>query len=287
MSIDKLQNGIRKLKNPSMAAFSFDRELIPQCFLEKESTTANAYGLYVKELLSSLKNLLPAVRFAFGTFALQGSQGLDTLAELLRYSAEQGFYVLLDAPEIYSPRDAVLAADALAKNWEFDGLLVSSYLGSDVVRPFADEMKSRNFDLFVMLRSGNKSASELQDQLAGSRLVYAAAADMANRQGESMLGKCGYSRIAGVGPATSTDSLRALRTKYPSMFLLIDGYDYPGANAKNCSMAFDNLGHGAVACAADSIVAAWREENTDDAVTAAVQAAERMKKNLSRYVAVL
>jgi microcompartment protein CcmK/EutM len=63
------------------------------------------------------------------------------------------------------------------------------------------------------------------------------------------------------------------------MFLLVDGSDYSGANAKNCSAAFDKLGHGAVVCAGSSITAAWQEEHSAqvDAVTSAVQAAEREK----------
>ncbi len=288
MSVDKLQTAIRKQKNPSMITLSLHKTHIPQSFLESADTIAESYLLYAKELLTALKGLVPAVRFSFGSFALQGGRGLNTLETLLRFANEQGFYVLLDAPEQYSAQDASLSAAALTEHWQFDGLLVSCYLGSDILRPFTDAMKGRDFDLFLMLRSGNKSASELQDQLVGIRPMYAAAADIAMRQGESLMGKCGYSRIAGVGPATSTDSLRTLRSKYPALFLLIDGFDYPGANAKNCSMAFDNLGHGAIACAGESIVAAWQEENADaDPITAAVQAAERMKKNLSRYIAVL
>jgi len=73
------------------------------------------------------------------------------------------------------------------------------------------------------------------------------------------------------------------------MFLMIDGFDYSGANAKNCSYAFDKLGHGAIACAGGMITAAWKEEKAaeEDAVVLAAQAAERMKKNLTRYVTIL
>ena len=141
----------------------------------------------------------------------------------------------------------------------------------------------------MILRSANKSASEIQDLLTGSRLVYTAAADITKRLGEPLLGRCGYSRIAGVGPATSPDALLTLRNKYPNIFLLVDGCDYSGANAKNCALAFDKLGHGAIACAGDSVVAAWREADTYqiDAIALAIQAAERLKKNLNRYVTIL
>ena len=103
------------------------------------------------------------------------------------------------------------------------------------------------------------------------------------------MGKCGYSQVAAVGAASSADSLRAMRAKQKCLFLLLDGYDYPNANAKNCSFAFDNLGHGAVACAGSTVTAAWYHEELDsrEYVSWATQAAERMKKNLTRYVTVL
>lgn len=286
MSIDKLQNGIRKLKNPSMVGFSLDKSQIPPAYLETAPDMFGAYSAYSKALLTALQGIVPAVRFAFGSFAVMGTKGLETLMELLLAAKERGFYCLLDAPEMYSPQEAALVSDALFADWEFDGLVLSCYIGSDGIKPFADKIKAAKKDLFILLRTGNKSASELQDLLSGSRLWYMAAADTVKRLAEEQVEKCGYSRIASVGPAASADSLRTLRVKYPALFLLIDGYDYSGANAKNCSAAFDKLGHGAVACAGSSVVAAWQEEN-GDAVTLAVQAAERMKKNLTRYISIL
>ena len=68
-----------------------------------------------------------------------------------------------------------------------------------------------------------------------------------------------------------------------------DGYDYPNANAKNCSFGFDKFGHGAAACGGNAIACAWKEGESDgsDFLEKAKAAAERMKKNLTRYVTVL
>ena len=292
MSIDKLQNQIRKMKSPSAVFFPFDKAQIPPCFLKEAADEPYAYCLYAKSLLVALKDSIPMVRFGFASFALCGIAGIDVLGQLLKFASEQGFYVLLDMPEPLSAGEAELAADALFSEdgkWIFDGLLLSGYIGSDAVKPFVEKIKANDKDLFFTVRSGNKSAPELQDLVTGSRLVYTVAADMTKRLGEEFLGRCGFSRIAGMGPATSAEILHALRSKYPEMFLLIDGYDYSGANAKNCSYAFNKLGHGAIACAGSSITAAWKEENAgmEDAVVLAVQAAERMKKNLNRYVSIL
>ena len=140
-----------------------------------------------------------------------------------------------------------------------------------------------------MVRTSNKSAPELQDLLSGSRLVHVAAADQINRFGAELSGKFGYARISVVAGANSADSLKNLRNKYPKLFLLLDDLDYTGCNAKICASAFDQFGHGAAVCAGPTVTAAWQQAQTDgrDFDHQALAAAERMKKNLIRYVTVL
>ena len=170
-----------------------------------------------------------------------------------------------------------------------DALVISGYLGSDVIKPFLPYCKKGKKDLFVVVRTANKSASELQDLLAGSRNVHIAAADHVNRYGADTAGKFGYTQVGVLAAASSADSLRTLRSKYPRLFLLLDGFDYPNANAKICSNAFDKFGHGAAACSGSGIVSAWKDAESDgrDYLEHAKAAAERMKKNLTRYITFL
>ena len=292
MSIDKLQEKIRKMKNPSMVDFSVDLSQIPPHILEEESNEILAYERFCREFLDGLKGTVPAVRFNFGRFSLLGPDGLFLMSRMTEYAKSLDYYVLLDAPETFSAQAAELSVKQLFSDkclWHFDGLVVSGYAGSDVLKPYVKALKSPNKDLFVVLRTANKSAAELQDLLTGSRLVHMAAADIVYRFCESLVGRSGYGQVAGVGPASSADVLKKLRARYKSLFLLVDGYDLPNANAKNCNLAFDKLGHGAVVCAGTGITAAWNDETNDgvDYVARAVEAAERMKKNLLRYTTVL
>ena len=291
MSIDKLQEKIRKTKNPSVVDFGILPAHIPPHLLEEEGNFVAAYRRFCRELLLGLKDTVPAVRFSLGAFSLLGALGVDQLTDILHYAKELGYYVLLDGPEALSQQAAASAAEALLTTDAFscDGVIVSAYIGSDAVRPYVKLLKQSGKSLFVVTRTANKTAPEVQDLLTGSRLVHTAVADLAGRLGEPLMGKCGYSQVAAVGAASSADSLRAMRAKQKCLFLLLDGYDYPNANAKNCSFAFDNLGHGAVACAGSTVTAAWYHEELDsrEYVSWATQAAERMKKNLTRYVTVL
>ncbi len=292
MSVDILQENVRKLKNPSILELSAPIGDIPPHILTECPSKAAAYSRFCRELLEALKATVPAVRISFGSFALLGGEGLTELGSVLKAASDLGYYVILDAPEILSPAAAVMTAEAIfgsESSYPCDGLIISGYLGSDVIKPFVPFCKKEKKDLFVVARTANKSAPELQDLLAGTRLVHAAAADHVNRYGAGTEGKFGYTRVGILAAASAADSLRTLRAKYPKLFLLLDGYDYPNANAKNCSFAFDKYGHGAAACGGTAITSAWKQEESDgtDYLEHAKAAAERMKKNLTRYVTIL
>ena len=291
MSIDLLHEKIRKLKNPSMVDFGIKSEYLPPHIRDAVDGYLQAYDRFCRELLAGLKDTVPAVRFAFDDFALLGPMGLEALSDLLREASQAGYYVLLDGPQILSPWGADRAAERIFGGERFycDGLVISPYIGTDAVKPFVPYCKDGQKDLFVVVRSANKSAADLQDLYTGSRLVHNAAADLVNRLGESICGRCAYSRIGAVVSAGAASSIRSLRASYRGMYLLVDGLDYPSGSFKNCSFAFDQFGYGAVACAGPSVTAAWKTAQTDgtDYVEQAVQAAQRMKKNLCRYITVL
>ncbi len=292
MSVDKLQEKIRKCKNPTVIDFDILPEQLPPHLLESEGAWPAACERFCRELMEGLRGLIPAVRFSFSHFALMGPEGLDVLSRITGAAGELGFYVFLDGPETLDARDSAFAASVLLGDsctWHFDGLICVSYIGSDGLKPYIDGMKKNSKDLFAVVRTANRTAPELQDLLTGSRLVHLAKADIVNRYAEPFIGRSGYSRAAVMASASSADSVKALRTKYPRLFLLLDGYDYPNSNAKNCSFAFDKLGHGAIACAGSSVTAAWQESGSEgwQYVREAQEAAERMKRNLTRYITVL
>ncbi len=292
MSIEKLQDKIRKLKNPSVVDFGILPEQIPSYILEEEGSIPKAYGRFCKELLENLNALVPAVRFSLTGFSALGVEGYGLLAEITKKANELDYYIFLDVPGALSAQEATMLSGMLFDNMcslSFDALITTTYIGSDSILPYIAQLPESGKALFTVLRTSNKTAPEVQDLLTGSRFVHMAVADMVNRFAGNFISRNGYSQIGAVAGAASADSVRKLREKYQSIFLMLDGYDYPNANAKNCSFAFDKLGHGAIACAGTSITAAWKEEESsgEQYIEQALLAAERMKKNLTRYITIL
>lgn len=291
MAIDVLQEKIRKLKCPLAVDFTLLPEHIPP-HLRDVAAPAAAYGKFCRELLKGLQGVVPAVRFSLGAFTLMGEQGIGELRQTLELARKAGFYIFLDSPEFHYPWGAKNAAGILCGEdapYTWDGLIFSPYLGSDTIRPFLEPCKREKKDLFPVVRSANRSAPEIQDLLTGSRLVHMAAADMVGRYGADMIGKFGYSQVGMVVGATTSGCVKPMRAKYKSTFFLLDGYDYPGGNGKNCAPAFDRLGRGAIVCAGGSVTGAWLAAGSDgqDYIPQALEAVERIKRNMARFTTIL
>lgn len=292
MSMDRLQEKIRRTKNPSVIDMTFFDGMVPECVAAQAADWAEGYLAYTQQLMEALRGQVPALRFSFNSFALRGAKGIATLQKVLKRAQKMSYYVFLDAPEALSADRAAQAAQLLLGeelDLAFDGVILPSYMGSDGMKPYAKLLGKAGKSLFVVIRTANKTAPELQDLLTGSRLVYMAMADVVNNLTTAATGRSGFTQIGCAAAATSADGLKNLRRKYKNMFLFVDGYDSPSANAKICSNAFDSYGHGAIVCAGASVTAAWREPDLcqEDYLLLAQEAVARMKKNLGKYVSVL
>lgn len=283
MSIDALQEKIRKRKSALLLDLTLFPEELPQEY-------ADAYPRYCLALLKGLKGRIPGVRFRFSHFALLGAQTLSQLPTLLKEAKDLGFYVLLDAPEAYSSQQATFTAQTLLHpggEYYCDGIILPFYAGSDILQPYLSYCEDQKKDVFALARTPNKSAPELQDLLTGTRLVHTAVAARVERFAASTAGKYGYACLGVAAAATAPDSLKALRSKYPGLFLLADGLDYPSGNMKNVSLIFDKLGRGGAYCARQMVSCAWQKGDGSDSIAAAVQEVERQKAGLQRYVTFL
>ena len=284
MSIDALQEKIRKRK----CALIVDMTVFPEDLPGEGS--AEELERFSKELLRALRGRVPGVRFRLSALALMGPEALSMGQKLTQEAQNLGFYVLLDVPEADSPELAAFAARQITgegSGWACDGVVLPMYAGFDVLQPWLEPCEKQGLDLFALCRTPNKSAAELQDLLCGTRLAYTAVADQAARFAGNSVGKFGYSRVGLTTAAGVPASVKNLRTKYPNLFLLVDGMDFTGANFKNVSFAFDKLGRGAAYCAGTMVTLSWKQQEGTELAAAVQKEVERQKAALQRYVTFL
>ena len=281
MSVDVLQRKIRKIKNPAMVLLAPMEGMIPQSFQRAED--------YFCALLEGLQSHVPAVRISASAFALL-EDGFGQMERVMQKARALDYYVLLDWSAVEEPAMAEESARRILteERWPCDGVVLSGYAGSDCIKPYVAAGEAKKQDVFVILKTSNKSGSELQDLQTGGRHVFTASADGVNHLAEGAMERCGYSRIGGVTGANSEISIQTLRKYYPKLFLIVDGMEAPNANAKFASAAFDRMGFGAICCAGSFVTEAWKTAQADaDPVRCAVEAAERMKRNITRYITIL
>lgn len=310
MSMDVLQEKIRQKKNPTVAGLDPRLDYIPQHLLDaayaKYGQTlrgaAEAYRLFCRGLIDGLKDVVPAVKPQSAYFEVLGSAGIAVLEEVCHYAREQGLYVIMDAKrgdigstcEAYAK--AYLGETAVDENrfspFDCDSITVNGYLGTDALKPFTALCKERNKSIFLLVKTSNPSSRELQDLIAGDRLVHTVVADLAVRltDKEQLMGPSGWSAIGAVVGATHPRDLKALREKYPQLFFLVPGYGAQGGKARDVQYAFDRFGHGALVNSSRGIMCAWKktQEGTGlDYQEAARNEAIRMRDDICTYVTVL
>ena len=304
MSIDVLQAKIRKTKNPSMICIAPSILELPGALKDAARAqygdtlraAAESYRQFSFGILDALKDIVPAVSIVSGAFAALGSDGVAAMEDVLARARALGYYVLLDLMRA----DVALNAEAMARAcfgsiqvgeasftpYTCDGVLMSGYLGSDSVKPFTEYCKDGK-NVFVIARSSNKSAREVQDLLSGDRVVYQVMADLAMRWSGDRFGKNGYSEIGIAAAATNPTVLRTLREKYDRLFFLVPGYGTQGGSAKDAQYAFDKLGHGAAVMAGRSVLYAWQRQDEGDYQSCARETALKMREQILGYITVL
>ena len=307
MSFDILQDKIKEKKNPTVAGLDARVEYIPPHILKKYTSqygeTLQAAALAVEEfdcsLIDALCDVVPAVKPQSAYFEMLGWRGMETLEEVITHAKGKGLYVIADIKR----GDIGTTATAYAEGWlgttrvgetdcaafDADCVTLNGYMGSDAIKPFLDQCVARNKSAFVLAKTSNPSSVELQDMVAGDRVVYTVMGDLIERWGKDTAGKYGYNALGAVVGATHPSVLKELRRRLEHTFFLVPGYGAQGGTAADVRCAFDELGRGAIVNASSSIMCAWKKTGKDgmDYQEAARAAAEQMRDELREYITIL
>lgn len=154
-----------------------------------------------------------------GFFLQFGLEGLEVLREIVAHIHKRDLLVLLDA----KLGDIGPTAEAYARflqTFSFDAVTASPYLGSDSVLALAPSPKRA---AFVLARTSNPSALQVQDYEGGDGPLYLYVAHMCNVW--DVHGNLGL-----VTGATYPQELAAIRKVCPDRWLLLPGIGKQGGD---------------------------------------------------------
>ena len=307
MSFDHLQSLIKAKKNPTVAGLDPKPEYVPphllKASLDKYGETlegaADAIYQFNVGLMDALCDIVPAVKPQSAYYERLGWQGMLALEKTIRYAKKKGFFVIADVKR----GDIGSTAQAYSEAWigktrvgdkelaafDADCLTINGYMGSDAINPFLETCRAEDKCFFILVKTSNPSSGELQDMVAGDRVVYQVMGDLTQRLGRDDLGQSGYSRAGAVVGATYPSDLRSLRKRLEHTFFLVPGYGAQGGTAEDVRFAFDKYGRGAIVNASRSIMCAWQKSGHDgqDYQDAARAAAETMRDDMKQYITIL
>ncbi len=146
-----------------------------------------------------------------------GTDGMAILADTLQ-AMPSDIPVILDGKR----NDIANTADAYARSaydvLGGDALTVNPYLGADGVRPF---MQRAGKGVFILCKTSNPSAGELQDWSSQGVPLYAHVAELANQW-------AGDGEVGLVIGATYPEAIAEIRAQYPNSWFLIPGVGTQG-----------------------------------------------------------
>jgi orotidine-5'-phosphate decarboxylase len=244
---DRLVRRVRALGQPLCVGIDPHLELLPRCFragamAAGDVATARAVEAYALALLERVAGKVAVVKPQSACFERLGPTGIAVLARVMDEARRAGLLVILDAKRsdigstAASYASAYLAADAPMRA---DALTVNPYLGIDSLEPFFAAAHAGAAGVFVLLRTSNAGAVDLQDLIVRDRPLYHRLADLLQPHALKLRGPhTEWSGLGVVVGATWPDESRRVRELLPGCLFLVPGYGAQGASAADAVAGF-------------------------------------------------
>ena len=274
--IDRLIKSIEEKENPSVVGLDPTLEMIPS-FLKEEmyakygktpKAVANMFFEFNKAIIDEVADIVPAVKPQIAMYEKYGLEGIECFLKTCEYAKEKGLVIIGDIKRGDISSTAAAYAGHLEgceiegqhfDTWNEDFVTVNPYLGSDGITPFVNACKKSDKGIFVLLKTSNKSSSEIQDRLIEGRPLYNHVAELINTWGEDVIGSYGFSEVGAVVGATHPKEGVELRKLCPHVFFLVPGYGAQGGKAEDLKGFFDERGLGAIVNSSRGIIASYKK----------------------------
>jgi orotidine-5'-phosphate decarboxylase len=231
---------------------------------------------FCTQVMRIIAPMIPAVKINIAFFEKYLWEGIETYYALISEADDLGLEIIGDVKRGDIGHTAELYAAAHLENPELTGLedtlapdaiTVNGFVGVDGIEPFVDMATKQGKGLFVLVRTSNPSAAEIQDFAdADGRTMYEKLAEIVGQIADKAerIGKNGYSNVGMVVGGTAPEITTSLRQKYDKVWFLVPGYGSQGASAADCVRFCRPDGTGALINASRSIIYAYEKPQYKD-----------------------
>ncbi|MDR3211894.1 MAG: orotidine-5'-phosphate decarboxylase [Planctomycetota bacterium] len=240
-------------------------------------------------IIDSVFDLVPAIKPNIAFFEAYGVDGLMVYKLVCLAAERAGLMVigdvkrgdigstatayaraLLDAPRLFTTGTVGVHASFSERVGSLLGphaaLTLNPYLGSDSILPFLERGLPRGQGFFILVKTSNPSAGEIQDLVLaeGGTLAERVASLVTEWGRDTISPESGLASVGAVVGATNPGELARYRALMPDAPFLLPGYGAQGAGAMDVVDAFRPDGSGGLVAASRSILNAWKKVGSSD-----------------------
>ncbi len=253
---------------------------------------AAAVAAHCRAVLDAVAPAVVAVKPQVACFERLGPPGAAVLAEVCAHGRELGLLVLADAKR----GDIDVSARAYAQAFlgstpspygaleglGADAMTAAPYMGEDTLRPLLDVARPHGRGIFVLVRTSNPGAADLEDlETAGDGgPVWAHVARIVDRLGREPQAAGDPGGLADVGAvvgATAPEHVARLRALMPRTPFLLPGVGAQGGRVEDLAPAWAPGRAAGLVTASRSIVHAHEAGHRQGPAAAARTEAERLR----------
>ncbi len=240
---------------------------------------ASAIRSFDRQLIEIASGRVPAVKVQIAFYEALGVAGLEAFRKTLEEAQEASLLVIADAKRADIGSTARAYAGAFlgsqqhyqehglydgAAPFGADALTVNPLFGTDGLEPFLSASREHGKGTFVLVKTSNPGAADLQDLAVDDRSVFEHVAGTLDTMTDDDRGACGYASAGAVVGATQSGSLARVRAILPDHFLLTPGVGAQGGNPEDLKTLVDDEGLGVLVPMARSLIYAFRDRTDLD-----------------------
>lgn len=245
MIIDQLYEAVQK-KSFVCLGLDTDYDAIPER-MKAHMLPGEAMFRFNKEIIEHTHDLVAVYKLQIAYYEALGLDGLRAYASTMRYLHGRNLLTIGDIKRGDIATTAKMYAKAhFEGSFEADFITLNPYMGFDSIEPYLPYLESGKKGVFVLLRTSNPGAKDIEYLEHNQRPLYYTIGDGLAQMGSSYVGKSGYSSLGLVVGGTHSEEAVEIRQKYKNSFFLIPGYGAQGAKAEDIRNYLNDFNGGVV-----------------------------------------
>ena len=246
MIVDRLYEAV---KEKGFVCVGLDSHLdyIPNYIKEKHEKLSDVIFEYNKTIIDATSDIVAIYKPQIAYYEANGLEGLIAYQRTLRYIKEKGLLSIGDVKRGDIASTAKEYAKAHFKGeFEADFITLNPYMGMDSITPYLDYLKTGEKGVFVLLRTSNEGAKDMECLDYNGEALYFKVGDELKKFADELTSECGYSPLGFVVGATHSEEAKKIRERYKNIFFLLPGYGAQGAKAEDIRTYLNEFNGGVV-----------------------------------------